>query len=77
MIQTKKPEIPWYDKHRKVEDFKDSKDFVDGYNQALKDFDIIFGMAPIPGEEEYRCGTIHGSNQIHSVCEFWKLEYKK
>ena len=75
MIETKKTEIPWHDKFRKVETFKDSKDFVDGYNQALKDFDLIFGLAKLP-DVDYREGTIHGSNQIHNVCKFWELEYK-
>lgn len=76
MIQTKKPDVPWWDKFRKPEDFPDSEDFVKGYNAALHDFDILFGTAK-RDDGEFREATIHGGNQIHKVCDIWKLEYKK
>jgi len=75
VIEIQKPDTPWYDKFRNSKEFKDSTEFVEGYNKALDDIDTVFGLKKLP-DEEYRCGTTHGSRQIHEVCKKWKLTFK-
>lgn len=76
MIRTKKQDIPWWEKYRQPEKYTDSKDFVKGYNQALADFDILFGTARLPGMK-FREAGLCGGNQVHKVCEEWKLEFQE
>ena len=75
MIKTNPPDIPWHDKYRDPSKFKDSKDFVDGYNQCLKDLDVLIGTAKRPNENDWREAGITGGNQIHTICEKWRLEF--
>lgn len=76
MIEKRKQKQDWWEEWRVPEKFIDSEDFVKGYNQALEDFDLLFGTKQRP-DGKWRGAGMAGGNQVHSVCEEWKLEFKK
>ncbi len=75
MIETKKEEPPYWEKYREPKKYKDSKDFVEGYNQALDDFHTLLGTKPLP-DKQYREATTWGGIQINNICEKWRLVFK-
>lgn len=72
MIKIKEEEKPWWEKYRDPKKFKDTQDFVDGYNQCLDDMYTLMGTKQLK-KGEYRNASLWGSNQINKLCEDWKL----